>query len=472
MGSLKYYGLRHALKAKEAKDPNFFYVYNKKDQVVVMISGFLYWILELCSKENITLENLICQVSERYEKPLDEASIILEEALHKLENENLIITSELPLEHKTLKIVNASSVDRALVALTNACNFNCIHCLQGEEHPKFVNELSTEEWKDVIHQLDEFGIFHIFITGGEPLLRNDFIEILQEADKHDLAITVFTNASLLTSDLCEKLSGFDSLRVQVSLHDLDPEKSDHFTQVPNSYEKALKGIKLLTENKVYVAVGTAFRSVTLKDMEKFYSLLSGLGVKEWVSSLIMPLGCAKINWEELTMTSSEFKEYLDMNFKLMEKHKNSLPTIGCVFNMDLLKGKHEQWEHATVSFGCNLYNQYINILSDGTLTPCDRLPFLKLGNLKNKSLVELFNDTQTIEAHRKIAKLMTSDCDDCKAGELCGYGCAGIIFAAKDVATEHPDPLACRLFDEGLPIILSHSGDFAKKKIMSLMKDK
>ncbi len=471
MDSLKYFGLSHALKAKEAKDPNFFYVYKKEDQSVVMISGFLYWILELCSKGDTTLEKLKRQVSESYEKTINESSIIIEEALHKLEKENLIIKSESPIENKNLKLVSASSIDRALVALTNACNFNCIHCLQGEEHPKLVNELSTEEWKDIIYQLNEFGIFHIFITGGEPLLRSDFVEILQEADKHDLAITVFTNASLLTNDLCKRLSGFDSLRVQVSLHDIDSEKADYFTQVPNSFEKALTGIKLLTENNIYVAVGTAFRSSTLKDMENFYSLLSGLGVKEWVSSLIMPLGCAQINWEELSMTSSEFKEYLEMNFRLMEKYKNSLPTIGCVFNMDLLKGKHDQWEHATVSFGCNLYNQYINILSDGTLTPCDRLPFLKLGNLKNKSLVELFSDTQTIEAHRKIAKLMTSDCDECKAGELCGHGCAGIIFAANEVDSEHPDPLACRLFDEGLPIILNHSGDFAKKKIMSLMKD-
>ena len=55
MDSLKYFGLSHALKAKEAKDPNFFYVYKKEDQSVVMISGFLYWILELCSKGDTTL---------------------------------------------------------------------------------------------------------------------------------------------------------------------------------------------------------------------------------------------------------------------------------------------------------------------------------------------------------------------------------------------------------------------------------
>ena len=246
MDSLKYFGLSHALKAKEAKDPNFFYVYKKEDQSVVMISGFLYWILELCSKGDTTLEKLKRQVSESYEKTINESSIIIEEALHKLEKENLIIKSESPIENKNLKLVSASSIDRALVALTNACNFNCIHCLQGEEHPKLVNELSTEEWKDIIYQLNEFGIFHIFITGGEPLLRSDFVEILQEADKHDLAITVFTNASLLTNDLCKRLSGFDSLRVQVSLHDIDSEKADYFTQVPNSFEKALTGIKLLT----------------------------------------------------------------------------------------------------------------------------------------------------------------------------------------------------------------------------------
>ena len=63
---------------------------------------------------------------------------------------------------------------------TKRCNLNCIHCGSQENRQR---ELNTKEVENILDQLASFGVRNFQITGGEPLLREDFIEVLNYADK-------------------------------------------------------------------------------------------------------------------------------------------------------------------------------------------------------------------------------------------------------------------------------------------------
>src|SRR5438093_10859987 len=76
--------------------------------------------------------------------------------------------------------------------LTYACNLSCVHCLSssGRRDPR---ELTTEEAKGVIDELQRMQVFYVNIGGGEPTVRSDFWEILDYASAHDVGVKFSTN---------------------------------------------------------------------------------------------------------------------------------------------------------------------------------------------------------------------------------------------------------------------------------------
>ena len=87
---------------------------------------------------------------------------------------------------------------RYFLELTYRCNLNCPYCYVGDERKK--TELSTEEWKNVIDQLPFYSI--ATLVGGEPLVRNDFIDILAYASKRIMnKVHVVSNGILINDEI-------------------------------------------------------------------------------------------------------------------------------------------------------------------------------------------------------------------------------------------------------------------------------
>jgi cyclic pyranopterin phosphate synthase len=133
------------------------------------------------------------------------------------------------------------------VSITDRCNYKCVYCRTGEFGPQYP-ELGIEEYLRLIKLFVELGIEKVRLTGGEPLLRNGLIELIEELAKlraHsgeplDLALT--TNGHLL-----EKLAGplreAGLNRITVSMDAVDAPTFERITRVPGSFEKVLAGIR-------------------------------------------------------------------------------------------------------------------------------------------------------------------------------------------------------------------------------------
>ena len=100
--------------------------------------------------------------------------------------------------------------------LTYACNLACIHCLSssGRRDPR---ELTTEECKRVIDELERMQVFYVNIGGGEPTVRRDFWEFVDYAVAHHVGVKFSTNGSRITPERAARLAGSDYVDVQVSL---------------------------------------------------------------------------------------------------------------------------------------------------------------------------------------------------------------------------------------------------------------
>lgn len=146
----------------------------------------------------------------------------------------------------------------ATLELTRRCNLRCAHCYNNlpADHSSRHNELSTDEVRRLIDEMCEMGSLWLLITGGEPLLRPDFLEIYSHARRSGLVVTVFTNASLISEPLADALAELPPFRVEVSIYGTCAATHEVVTCVDGSYERTLRGVDRLRTRGLAVTLKT------------------------------------------------------------------------------------------------------------------------------------------------------------------------------------------------------------------------
>ncbi len=130
--------------------------------------------------------------------------------------------------------------------VTRTCNLQCIHCYSSSDAKKYSEELSTEEAKAMINQLAEFQVPVLLLSGGEPLIRPDILELAEYAIKKGMRVTFSTNGTLIDKEMARKIKSIGVGYVGVSFDGIR-EKHDTFRRSEGAFDKALEGIKNLIE---------------------------------------------------------------------------------------------------------------------------------------------------------------------------------------------------------------------------------
>jgi mycofactocin radical SAM maturase len=127
--------------------------------------------------------------------------------------------------------------------LTYACNLACVHCLSssGRRDPR---ELSTEECKAVLDELERMQVFYVNIGGGEPTVRRDFWELVDYATEHHVGVKFSSNGSRITRSIAERVAANDYVDVQISLDGATREVNDR-VRGTGSYDTAVQAMEHL-----------------------------------------------------------------------------------------------------------------------------------------------------------------------------------------------------------------------------------
>ena len=126
--------------------------------------------------------------------------------------------------------------------LTWRCNERCVHCYLEHASP---DEMSAPEYRGLLDQLAEAGVFFLTFSGGEPLLRPDLFEILAHTRGLAFCVKLKTNASLIGQREADRIRSLGIHEVHVSLYSHRPEAHDAVTLIPGSFERSLHAVRLL-----------------------------------------------------------------------------------------------------------------------------------------------------------------------------------------------------------------------------------
>ncbi len=309
------------------------------------------------------------------------------------------------------KLGRAAIPLRYFFELTYQCNLNCPYCYVGGERKK--NEMTTQDWFNIIDQIPWYSF--VTLVGGEPLIRKDFIPILEKTAKKTLGkLNVVTNGILINDEIIEAFIRTKMMLLSVSLdgygenHDKNRNKEGIFEKIITNLDNL--NSKKTKKNRPMVDIKTIVLENNLDDLPKLYKLCTDMNF-DFLSVSFLRNNDLKQNsilreqfTEEFYASKYPIKPYFDMeHFREIyqeiedlskkskvkvrfspkfENAKNPLSSIENFFSIPEDKLIQDIYKPCKYPFS----NMMIN--PQGDVYPCLSL---NIGNVREKSLKEVFN---------------------------------------------------------------------------------
>ena len=150
------------------------------------------------------------------------------------------------------------------IEVTRRCPLECQHCynnLPMDDLEARRREMTKEEHFRVLDELVEMGCFWLLYTGGEIFARKDFLEIYTYAKKKGFLITLFTNGTIINEQIADYLAEWPPFAIEITLYGRTRETYEALTMIPGSYDRCLRGIKLLKERGLPLKLKTVATSI-------------------------------------------------------------------------------------------------------------------------------------------------------------------------------------------------------------------
>ncbi len=333
------------------------------------------------------------------------------------------------------------------ISLTNRCNLKCEYCYasSGDEN-KILSELSLDTYKLLFEQLDKMNVHRISLTGGEPLLRKDFFEILNEAQKYKFAIIINSNGILINDSIACKLKNYRFDRICITI-DGSSSKTHDVIRGKGTFLKALQGIRSLQKYNLPVSTLFTLNKNNINDLIDTIKLNEALGINYMSVMVMCPTGRAakgallinKESWYPIFLQLSEMKSRneIKINFKIVP------PNEGNVFwlfyfplkyynRLDLLKYWNQDYENSEeCNLSCQAGIKSISIMCNGDVYGCDLMIGIdefKAGNILRNTIDDIWNNSTAFNKLRNIEKKdLKGKCYQCKE-KWCGGGCRSAAF--------------------------------------------
>ncbi len=187
--------------------------------------------------------------------------------------------------------------------LTYACNLACVHCLSssGKRDPR---ELSTEQCKAIIDELERMQVFYVNIGGGEPTVRPDFWELVDYATAHHVGVKFSTNGIRITPQVAERLAASDYVDVQISLDGATAEVNDA-VRGPGSFAMAIRALEnLAAAGFAGPKISVVVTRHNVDQLDEFTALADRYGATLRITRL-RPSGRGADVWDELHPTAEQ-----------------------------------------------------------------------------------------------------------------------------------------------------------------------
>ncbi|MFQ6132188.1 MAG: radical SAM/SPASM domain-containing protein [Armatimonadota bacterium] len=278
--------------------------------------------------------------------------------------------------------------------LTCRCNLRCAHCYVSRGAAEA--ELDTREALTVLDQLAEAGTLYLILSGGEPLLRDDFFTIAEAARQREFAVRIFTNGTKVNEEAAGRIADLAPLSVEVSLYGHRAATHDAISGVPGSHQQAIRALELLRERGVYTVAKTTVMRSNLAEFDQMRDWAEQHADRFLYNLLVMPGRDGDGGPLATRLTRDELRQFYDGRIGAWEPDTPEVPLDASL----CLAG---------FSIGA--------IGPSGTVYPCVALP-LAAGELRQESFASIWNNSPILTKIRRLT-LADTVCRTCEDLGIC-----------------------------------------------------
>lgn len=321
---------------------------------------------------------------------------------------------------KDMRALDAAHVNRLkhlFLELTLRCNERCLHCGSRCGDVK-ADEMTPAQYHDVLSQIaQDFDIkdFTLCITGGEPLVRSDFFDIMDDANKQGYLWGMTSNGILITPDVAKDLERTGMKTISISIDGTEA-THDAFRRTPGGWKKAMNGVENLINNGGFqhIQITTVVTHENINQLDELYKIFNQMDIDSWRIVNIDPIGRAK-EFPNLLMTP---EDYVRMFEYIRNKRIAGEPvTYGCEHYL----GMDYEFEVRDWYFHCGAGKEVASIMSNGDITACldiERRPEFVMGNIFKDKFKDVWENG--FQIFRK--GLSCENCEKCGEFEFCKGG--------------------------------------------------
>ena len=163
----------------------------------------------------------------------------------------------------------------------------CYVHLSEEEQRRRGKELSADEWLAAAEKARDAGMVFLLLTGGEPLVRQDFRYLLAELKKMGLMVSINSNGSLINDDWIEFFKSEPPIRFNITLYGAGNEAYERLCGRP-VFDKVVNNIRALKEIGIGVKLNVSLTRYNAEDMAKIYEIAEELGTPIQLATYMFP----------------------------------------------------------------------------------------------------------------------------------------------------------------------------------------
>ncbi len=310
--------------------------------------------------------------------------------------------------------------------LTARCNLSCKMCYIHNascDHMLHSNELTTQQWIDIAEEAKNHGTLIVLLTGGEPMLRNDFCEIYRACAERGFLLTVNTNATLLTNEIFDLFREHPPLRINASLYGMNENIYKSMCGNGAAFHRATENLKRLREMGIAIQINFMSTPYNENEVEKVHQFSEQIGARmQHTAYMFPPTRTANPSGETAVRFSPEDAakqmtrflrcNYKDADFAAICREKANEPL-----------GRIDECSNVSDSVRCRAGRAAYWITYDGKMLPCGMLP-----NIDFSVLSDGFQSawSRTIDAFSSIK--MPHGCTQCPEYDGCDV-CPAICYA-------------------------------------------
>ncbi|MBA7474400.1 putative mycofactocin radical SAM maturase MftC [subsurface metagenome] len=318
-------------------------------------------------------------------------------------------------------------------SITQKCNLKCKHCYSESVDQAAPDELSTEEAFRVIDDLSRWGIGLLIIDGGEPLCREDLLDVVKYASNKGIRTTIGSNGTLIDERMAKKMKDAGVMAVAISVDGAEAQTHDSFRGVAGAFDQTLKGVEACRNTRLPFQFNTVVRKETLPQLEDLLRMAVDCGADAAEFFDLVAAGRAKDECKEQVLSNDERRQAMEWLAQSQEDCPIVIRVPGCPMYPLLLQEKQVKPKRFPPEMlkrvpyygrGCaaGMPMGYVMVQCNGEVNPCMLLQ-VNLGNVREQSIVSIWENSPVLAQLRR-RELLKGECGECSYKITCS-GCRG-----------------------------------------------